>query len=208
MGPQQRHQKVDAILSMQRSRKQHRQQGFSMLELVIVIIIISVLLAIAISKLMKLQVQAERSAMENVIGTLQSAIALTISEHIAKDRIGELRKYISTNPMDLLSTQPQNYKGSFAERPANLESASWWYNTKTHTLYYQVSNREYFSTTGTDKGVTKFKILAVYDDINSNGRFDRSDTLKGLRLSPLAQYHWLNEPVEPEAYANEAFPSQ
>jgi prepilin-type N-terminal cleavage/methylation domain-containing protein len=208
VGTQQRYQEVGANLIMQWNRKHHRQQGFSMLELVIVIIIISVLLAIAISKLMKLQVQAERSAMENVIGTMQSAIALTISEHIAKDRIGELKKYIGTNPMDLLANQPYNYKGRFAERPKNLESASWWYNTKTHTLYYQVSNQEYFSTAGIEKGVTKFKILAVYDDINSNGRFDRSDILKGLRLSPVAEYHWLNEPIEPKAYEKEAFPSQ
>jgi len=184
------------------------QSGFSMLELVVVIIIISVLLAIGISKLMKLQVQAERSAMENVIGTLQSAIALTISEHIAKDQIPQLRKYIGSNPMALLATQPINYKGSFPEKPKELESASWWYNTTNRALYYQVSNREYFSTQGNEKGVTKFKILPVFDDINSNGRFDRRDVLKGLRLSPMAEYRWLNEPIEPESYKNEAVPSQ
>ncbi|MGD9385681.1 MAG: prepilin-type N-terminal cleavage/methylation domain-containing protein [Thioalkalispiraceae bacterium] len=185
-----------------------KQAGFSLLELVIVIIIISALLAIGINKLMKLQVQAERSAMESMIGTLQSAIALTISEHIARDNIPELIRYIGSNPMELLATQPVNYKGKYPEKPKDLETASWWYNTSNRTLYYQVSNREYFSTAGNEKGVSKFKILPVYDDINANGRFDRRDTLKGLRLSPIAEYRWLNEPIAPESYAGETFPGQ
>lgn len=179
-----------------------------MLELVIVIIIISVLLAIGINKLMKLQVQAERAAMENTIGTLQSAIALTISEHIARDRLPQLKKYIGANPMGLLASQPLNYTGSFSQKPGFQESASWWFNTSNRTLYYQVANREYFSTQDREKGVTKFKILAVYDDNNRNGRFDRRDTLKGLRLAPVADYQWLNEPVDPESFTNTALLGQ
>jgi len=179
-----------------------------MLELVVVIIIISTLLAIGISKLMKLQVQAERSSVENVVGTLQSAIALTISEHIARGQIPQLRKYIGSNPMALLAAQPVNYKGSFSQRPKSLELASWWYNRSNRYLYYQVANQEYFSTEGAEKEVIKFKILAVYDDINGNRRFDRDDSLKGLRLTPVAKHQWLNEPIDPEAYKNEAFPSK
>jgi len=176
------------------------QAGFSMLELVVVIIIISTLLAIGINKLMKLQVQAERSALENIIGTLQSSIALTISEHVAKDRIPQLEKYISSNPMDLLASQPLNYKGSFAGKPKNMESASWWFDTRSRYLYYQVANRDYFSTAGEEKGAIKFKILAVYDDNNRNGRFDKGEQLKGLRLKPSVPYKWLNEPIDPNAY--------
>jgi prepilin-type N-terminal cleavage/methylation domain-containing protein len=184
------------------------QAGFSMLELVIVIIIISVLLAVGIDKLMKLQVQAERASMENTIGTLQSAIALTISEHIAKDNIPQLKQYIGTNPMALLANQPLNYTGSFSQRPNFQESASWWFNTSNRTLYYQVSNQQYFLTDGQEKGVTKFKILAVYDDNNRNGRFDRRDIITGLRLAPVADYRWLNEPVDPESFQKTAFLGQ
>jgi hypothetical protein len=127
---------------------------------------------------------------------------------VARDQIPRLKNYLGTNPMELLATQPVNYKGSFADKPDDLESASWWYNSRNRTLYYQVSNREYFSTEGTEKGVTKFKILPVFDDINSNGRFDRSDVLKGLRLGTVANYRWLNEPIVPEAYEKDTFPGQ
>ena len=62
---------------------------------------------------------------------------------------------------------------------------------------------DYFSSKDSEKGVTKFKILAVYDDNNRNGWFDRRDTLKGLRLAPVAKYQWLNEPLDPETYKTE-----
>lgn len=195
-------------MAIAQQQHQHAQAGFSMLELVVVIIIISILLTIGISKLMKLQVQAERSAVESMVGIMQSAIALTISEHLAKDQLPQIKKYVRSNPMQLLATEPTNYKGSFARRPANLEPASWWFNTRNRTLYYKVSNIAYFSSNSTEKGVIKFKILAVYVDKNGSGRFDRGDILKGLRLTPTTSYRWLNEPIDPETYKNEALPGK
>lgn len=178
-----------------------KQQGFTLLELVIVIIIISTLLALAIDKLMKLQVQAERSAMQTIIGHLQSAISMTISEHIVRDDIPGLDRYIASNPMDLLADPPVNYVGQHPGLPKNIESASWWYDTTSHTLYYQVKNHEHFQTDGLERDVVKLKLLPVYVDNNRNGRYDRRDTLKGLRLAPLAAYRWLDEPIKPNDYA-------
>lgn len=178
-----------------------RQQcGFSLLELVVVIIIISVLLAMAIDRLMKLQVVAEQAAMESIIGHLQSAIGLTISEHIAKGQIPELNKLIDTNPMDLLADTPVNYLGSFATMPKNVETGNWWYDAGSKTLVYHVGNPQNFLSEGPENGLAKFKIRPVYDDNNHNGRFDRGDTLVGLKLTPLARYRWLNEPISPDDY--------
>ncbi len=174
-----------------------RKHGFSLLELLIVIIIISALLGIAIERLLKLQVQAERSSMESMIGTLQSAIALTISEHIAKGKIPELKNYLDSNPMALLADTPVNYLGDFEGRPENPEPASWWFEQNSHSLVYFVLNQEHFVTQSGEKGHAKFKIVAVYDDNNSNGRFDRGDVLKGMRLSSLAKYQWSTDSIEP-----------
>ena len=180
--------------------RNQQQEGFSLLELVVVIIIISVLLAIAIDRLMKLQVVAERAAMETVIGHLQSAIGLTISEHIAKDRIPELNNYIDSNPMALLADTPVNYLGSFPGKPKNMETGSWWYDTNSRTLVYHVGNPQNFLSEGPENGLAKFKIRPVYDDNNHNGRFDNGDTLVGLKLTPLARYRWRNEPIDPADY--------
>ena len=178
-----------------------KQRGFSMLELLVVIIIISLLLAIAIDRLLKVQVVAERAAMETIIGHLQSAISLTIGEHIAQDRIPALKRYIDSNPMDLLADTPVNYLGHFDQMPENVETASWWFETNSKTLVYHTGNPAYFVAENGEKGRAKFKIRPVYDDINSNGRFDRGDKFVGLKLAPLYKYRWLNEPIDPAEYA-------
>ena len=180
------------------SRKQ--AGGFTYLELVIVIAIIAGLLYFAIDRLLKLQVVAERAAMEQIIGQLQSSIALTISDHIVNHDIPGLRKYVSTNPMDLLADTPINYQGSFPNDPGSTERATWWYDQSKQVLVYRVANFTYLATDSPDKDNIKFKILPVYDDINRNRRFDRSDVLTGLRLQATHPYRWHNEPVEMADY--------
>ncbi len=175
--------------------------GFTYLELVIVILIISGLLYFAIERLLKLQVVAERAAVEQIIGQLQSAIALTIGEHIVNHDIKGLRRYVSTNPMNLLSETPLNYLGKFASQPEPIEKASWWYDQTRHYLVYQVANKHYFQSDGPEKSVILLKIRPVYDDINSNRRFDRRDVLKGLKLRPQFSYKWLNEPLDETEYS-------
>lgn len=182
-----------------------RQQGFTLFELVVVIIIISALLAFAFDRLLKLQVQAERASMEQVIGNIKSALALTIGKHIATDTIPGLRKYLDTNPMDLLADTPQTYLGSFRGQPPKLaKGVNWYYDQTSRTLVYVTANPAYFHSEGPEKNVIQFKILPVYDDNNANGRFDAGDSLAGLKLAATAPYHWSNEPIKPAEYATAA----
>ena len=182
-----------------------RQQGFTLFELVVVIVIISGLLAFAFDRLLKLEVQAERAAMEQVIGNLKSAIALTIGKHIASDDIPGLRRYIESNPMDLLAETPQTYLGSFAEQPPKLaKGVNWYFDQHSRALVYVTGNPQYFFSEGPIKSVTSLKIIPVYDDNNRNGRFDAGDSLAGLKLAATAPYHWHNEPIKPAEYTNTA----
>ena len=185
--------------------KLHHQQGFTLLELVVVLIIISGLLAFAFDRLLKLEVQAERAAMEQVIGNLKSALALTIGKHIATDDIPGLRKYLDTNPMDLLADTPPTYLGSYVGQPPKLANgANWYYDQSSQSLVYVTGNPAYFQSEGTEKSVTRLKILPVYDDKNGNGRFDAGDSLAGLKLAATAPYHWQNEPIKPAEYTTTA----
>ncbi len=204
MGTEQRRALGGLIMPRPLPHQLSKQQGFTLLELVIVIIIISFLMTLGFDRLAKLQVQAERASMQQIIGHLQSAISLTISEHIAKDNIAGLRRYIETNPMGLLAETPVNYLGSYSEPPSNEAKPYWWYHARTRTLYYHASNVEYFDSDNSKRGVAKFKILAVYDDINGNAQFDQGDSFRGLRLTPLTQYHWRTKPMDPDDYLKEA----
>ena len=182
-----------------------KQQGFTLIELVVVIIIISGLLYFAIDRLLKLEVQAERASMQQVIGIINSAIAMTISKHIANDDIPGLRRYIDTNPMDLLAQTPPSYLGSFAERAPKLEKgAHWYFDESAHTLVYVTGSPDYFSSEGPQKGQIGFKILAVYDDKRANRQSVAGAALAGLRLAATAPYHWHNQPTNPADYTTTA----
>lgn len=182
-----------------------RQQGFTLIELVVVIIIISSLLYFAFERLLKLEVQAERSSMQLVIGNINSAIGMLISQHILDSDIPGLHKYIDSNPMDLLAQTPPAYLGSFAGRPHGLgKGVHWYYDRTDRVLVYVTGSPRYFVSDGPNKSVTELKIVPVYDDNNHNGRFDTGDILVGLKLAATAPYHWSNEPIRAADYRNDA----
>ena len=98
--------------------------GFSLLELVVVIAIISVLLAVAIVKLWPLQVEAERVAMEHVLGSLRSALGIKVADYFVRNDVAGVRTLTDTNPMDRLScigSQPTR-----RPKPSSSSSAPSW----------------------------------------------------------------------------------
>ena len=182
-----------------------RQQGFTLIELVVVIIIISGLLYFAFDRLLKLEVQAERASMAQVIGNINSALAMVISKHIAQGNITGLNKYIDSNPMDLMAQTPPSYLGSFSGQPPQLaKGQAWYFDQQAHSLVYVTGSPQYFKSDGPKKSVTQLKILPVYDDNNGNGFFDAGDKLVGLKLAATAPYHWHNNPIKPADYASAA----
>src|SRR5688572_16134868 len=57
------------------ARRTRRQQGFTLIELIIVIVIVAILAAVAIPKYIDLQTQAKTAATEGIAGALASASA-------------------------------------------------------------------------------------------------------------------------------------
>ena len=170
------------------------QRGFSLLELVVVIGIIVLLLVIAVTKLLPLRIDAERTAMESVLGALRSALNIEVAAHIAKGRIPALAALQDSNPMSRLSETPKNYVGELdAPVPATVEGGQWYFDLHDHTLVYRVSNAEYFKTTLTGPARARFAVRLDYDDLNGNGRFDNGvDAIRGVRLEALEAYAWTN----------------
>lgn len=170
----------------------HSHRGFSLLELVIVIVIISVLLVMAISRLLALQVDAERVTMETVAGTLRSAIGIKVAETIVNMKVADLQDRVGSNPMDLLAETPHNYLG---ERdgvdPATLEDGNWYFDRQAKVLVYLVRNKGFFSGGLPNPPRARFALRLVYSDKNGNGVFDPGvDAIEGLRLSPVETYSW------------------
>lgn len=180
------------------------QQGFSFLELVLVISIIGLLFTLAADRLLILQVEAERTAMQQVLGTIRSAMNLNVATHIARDNIDELANAEASNPMDWLSQTPDNYIGVRNEAdPSDIESGKWYYDKYHELLIYRVTNSEYYESDLKGPARARFRVELSYTDNNDDGQYSaNTDEIHGLKLAAVEPYKWLNKPVDIEDYKN------
>ncbi len=158
-------------------------RGFSLLELVIVIVLISVLLAIAIDRLLLTKARAESTAMEQMVGTLRSAITIRVAELIARARVGQVPALVRSNPMLLLAERPRNYLGElFGPDASILQAGNWFFDARGHALCYLVESTDYFVSALPAPARACFAVEPVYDPA--------SETLRGVRLAEIAPYEW------------------
>ena len=176
-----------------RRRRQPGYFGFSLFELLVVIVIISVLVVIAISRLLALQVDAERVVMESVVGAIRSGLGIKVAQAIVKQNVNSLPEYENSNPMNLLAEVPVNYLGEFeAPDPYALEKGSWYFDRSRRMLYILWIIWPIFPEAWPIRRVLRFKIRLVYTDANGNGIYDSGiDPIEGLRLAVVEPYRWV-----------------
>lgn len=166
--------------------------GFSLFELLVVVVIISILFVVAISRLISLQVDAERVVMESTVGAIRSGLGIKVAESIVRQNVAGLPAYEDRNPMNLLAEVPKNYLGELEGADLHsLEKGSWYFDLPSRTLVYLVDNTGYFSGGVDDPPRVRFKIRLVYTDANGNGAYDSGvDAIEGLRLATMEPYQW------------------
>ena len=167
-----------------------KQQGFTSLELAVVVSLISILGVVALGYYYKLLVDVERTAMEQDLGIMRSAISTQFAAYYATGDMIGLENLIGSNPMDLLAEKPKNYLGvvsgyKFEEQ----EKGSWFYDSQRQILIYLVRNQLYFETELAKPARARFKITPVYSDkIGAGGK---KKYISGLILKELEPYRWL-----------------
>jgi general secretion pathway protein G len=114
-----------------------RQRGFSLFELAVTVAIIGVLAGVLLSRIRLYQEEAERVAMENVVGVLRSALSMKFGQLISQGKQADVIKLLTINPMDLLAQKPANYIGEFnTPQKEKISRGNWYFNRKKLLLVY------------------------------------------------------------------------
>ena len=168
-------------------------KGFSLIELMIVVIIIGLLMAMFLNEksgVWVYQEQAEKAAMVEVAGTIQTALLMQYG-HLMVMNKGEpaIAALASENPMGLMARVPENYAGEFYDPlPVSVNPGKWLFDLKSRELIYVPRLTNYLEP-GTDGNKwIRYRIKLVYDP--ASGRPGKG-IIESILFEPVEPYHWL-----------------
>jgi prepilin-type N-terminal cleavage/methylation domain-containing protein len=164
------------------------QRGFSLFELAITVAIIGVLAGVLLSRLRLYQEEAERVAMDNVVGVLRSALSMRHGQLVAQGKQGDVNKLLTINPMDLLAQKPANYLGELnPQQKEKISRGNWYFNRKKLLLVYIARTGATFRVS--EKKQFSYKVELLSDMDGANGlepaETSNSTTIEGIVLNEI-----------------------
>ncbi|MFA6120276.1 MAG: prepilin-type N-terminal cleavage/methylation domain-containing protein [Sideroxydans sp.] len=171
---------------------QKTSKGFTLIELIVVIIIIVVLAGIFLSRVPLYQAQAEKAAMQQVEGALQSALVLRYGALMTRGAANEQELSIlaTDNPVKWLQKLPPNYKGEYYDpSPQSVAPGSWMFDLKSRELIYVVDHSEYLKPGKDGKNWIRFHVHTDYEQML--GRPESGKELVSALFEPIEPYRWV-----------------
>lgn len=167
-------------------------RGFTLLELVIVIVIVVVLMGAFLERVMYYQEQAEKTAMEQVAGALQSALTMQVGQLMTRGQQTELASLVRDNPMGWLQKKPGNYSGEYYDpEPQAVDSGNWMFDLKSRDLVYVVRNASHFKHGMDGKPWIRFHVVTEYEHPARTRSKNGAAELTGALFQPVEPYTWL-----------------
>jgi general secretion pathway protein G len=170
----------------------NRNRGFTLIELIVVIIIIVVMAGMFLTRIPLYQEQAEKAAMQQVEGALQSALILRYGALMTRGAANERELSIlaTDNPIKWLQKTPENYKGEYYDpSPRSVAPGNWMFDLKTRELIYVVDHTEYFRPGKDGNKWIRFHVRIDHEKML--GRSGDGEELVATLFEPKAPYHWL-----------------
>ncbi len=169
-----------------------RARGFTLIEFLVVIIIISTLGAVLLDRMWFYQEAAEKAAMEQLAGTLRSALHFQIADKLVKGQTRELSRLAEDNPMDWLAEQPSNYVGErFAPGADEVAKGNWYYDLKDRQLVYVVARGGHFMPDQAGRKEVRYAVRVVYARAPQAGQENADkQEINGVILAVAEPYRW------------------
>jgi prepilin-type N-terminal cleavage/methylation domain-containing protein len=146
--------------------KTKSQRGFTLIELIVVITIIVLLTGTLLTRVWFYQEQAEKAAMQQVAGAVQSALVLQYAHMLTNGREADVKNLVTENPIHWLMQMPPNYAGEyFAMTPASITAGSWAFDLNSRELIYVPYRNEYFIAGKDGYKWVRYRVRLQYDPV-------------------------------------------
>lgn len=166
-----------------------RQRGFTLIELVVVVCIVVILIGTLLVKVSDYQEQAEKAAMQQVAGALQSALTMEYGSMMARGKESLVSELLVQNPMDWLSKKPENYSGEFyAPTPRSVAPGNWVFDLRTRELIYVINRGEHFEPGRDGYKWVRYHVKLVYASLPG----EKKEELAGVLFEPVEPYSWFS----------------
>lgn len=168
-------------------------KGFTLIEFIVVIIIIVVLAGLFLVRIPLYQEQAEKAAMQQVEGAIQSALVLRYGALMARGEAGEKELSIlsTDNPITWLQRIPPNYKGEYYDpTPRSIAPGNWMFDLKSRDLIYVLNQSENFTPGPDGNKWIRFHVRLGYEP--ALGKPESGSELASTLFEPVVQYRWLD----------------
>jgi len=168
-------------------------RGFTLIELIVVIIIIVVLAGLFLVRIPLYQERAEKAAMQQIEGALQSALVLRYGALKTRGADGEQQLSIlaTDNPMTWLQKLPPNYKGEYYDpTPRTIAPGNWMFDLKSRELIYVLNQSDNFTPGPDGNKWIRFHVKLGYEP--KLGQPESGKELVTTLFEPTHRYRWLD----------------
>ncbi|MHB1117532.1 prepilin-type N-terminal cleavage/methylation domain-containing protein [Sideroxydans sp.] len=168
-------------------------KGFTLIELIVVIIIIVVLAGLFLVRIPLYQERAEKAAMQQVEGALQSALVMRFGALQTRGAASEKELSIlaTDNPVAWLQKLPPNYKGEYYDpSPRSVAPGNWMFDLKSRDLIYVLNQSDNFTPGPDGNKWIRFHVKLGYEP--RQGQPESGKELVTTLFEPTHRYHWLD----------------
>ena len=183
------------VLTQSSDLSPQHSKGFTLIELIVVITVIVILIGVFLPRVWFYQEQAEKAAMEQVGGALQSALLMQYGHLLAGGRESEVQNLVTENPTHWLMQEPGNYAGEFyGMTPAAISPGNWAFDLQTRELIYVPYRTDYFVPGSDGLKWVRYRAQLKYEPLPgaaaSGGHNKGAQELTGLLFKPVEHYQW------------------
>lgn len=166
-------------------------KGFTLFELVVVIIIITIMAGLFMNRVLFYQELAEKTAMQQVVGAVQSALTLQYGQIQTRGQASDVPAMAVDNPMHWLQRKPRNYAGEFYDAtPLSVTPGNWLFDLKSRELVYVLQHTEHFKPGKDGRQWIRFHVVQQYEKPQAISLRSAPAELTALLFDPVEPYIW------------------